>query len=196
MEVEIYRHKRRKSFIPDKNSFTRDGYQIIGWNEYDHKDNLIPDYPINIPTSKGFLKDIDLYSCWGKIEYFIYYFDKNPNLIRTEFINDDFFIIGTDNKDFIGYDKQDGIQMKIVNQTPNSTILPSPEQIGMEIPSGYTLDKWVDQKGNEYNIGDSIQNTGYDKILYAKWKEYDNLIDNDQNDIIDKDGFDIEISKN
>ena len=80
-------------------------------------------------------------------------------------------------------------------QQPEYTVLPSPETIGLEIPSGYVFDKWIDNKGNEYNIGDRIENSGYDKVLYAKWKEYDNLIDDQYNDIIDEEGFDIQISK-
>ena len=200
MAIEIYRHKRRKPFIPDKTNFTRKDYQIIGWNIYDHKLNTTPDYRVNEMTPTGFSKNIDLYACWGKVSYYIYFFNYNPNLIRTNYIpigsSNDFFAIGTSDKDFLCYEKQIDIKYVAYPQYPEYTVLPSPETIGLEIPSGCVLDKWIDSKGNEYNIGDRIYNTGYDKILYAKWKEYDNLMDDQQNDIIDEEGSDIEISKN
>lgn len=66
MAIEIYRHKRRKPFIPDKTSFTRKEYQIIGWNEYDHRFNTTPDYLVDELTPKGFPENIDLYACWSK----------------------------------------------------------------------------------------------------------------------------------
>ena len=198
MAIEIYRHKRRKPFIPDKTNFTRKNYQIIGWNEYDHRFNTTPDYRVNEMTSKGFPKNIDLYACWKTVN-FIYFFNINPNLIRTNYLPDDssndFFAIGTSDQDFLCHEKQTDISYVTYPQYPAYTVLPSPETIGLEIPSGHVLDKWIDNKGNEYNIGDRIENTGYDKVLYAKWKEYDNLMDDQQNDIIDEEGFDIEISK-
>lgn len=200
MAIEIYRHKRRKPFIPDKTNFTRRNYQIIGWNEYEHRFNANPDYRVNEMTSKGFPKNIDLYACWDRVIYQIYFFNDNPNLIRTNYIptdsDNDFFAIGTSDKDFLCHEKQTDISYVTYPQYPDYTVLPSPETIGLEIPSGHVLDKWIDNKGNEYSIGDRIENTGYDKILYAKWKEYDNLMDDQQNDIIDEEGSDIEISKN
>lgn len=199
MAIEIYRHKRRKPFIPDKTNFTRRYYQIIGWNEYEHRFNTTPDYRVNEMTSKSFLKNIDLYACWEVI-YQIYFFNDNPNLIRTNYIptdsDNDFFAIGTSDKDFLCHEKQTDISYVTYPQYTDYTVLPSPETIGLEIPSGHVLDKWIDNKGNEYSIGDRIDNIGYDKILYAKWKEYDNLMDDQQNDIIDEEGSDIEISKN
>ena len=200
MAIEIYRHKRRKPFIPDKTNFTRRNYQIIGWNDDDHKFDTTPQYRVGIEITNGFSKNIDLYACWGKVSYYIYFFNDNPNLIRTNYIptdsDNDFFAIGTSDKDFLCHEKQSDINYIEYPQTTDYTVLPSPETIGLEIPSGYAFDKWIDNKGNEYSIGDRIENSGYDKVLYAKWKEYDNLIDDQYNDIIDEEGFDIEISKN
>ena len=199
MKVEVYKHRRNRPFIPDNTSFKREGYQIIGWNEYDHRYNTTPDYRVNELTPKGFLKNIDLYACWGKVSYHIYFFNDNPNLIRTNYIptdsDNDFFVIGTSDDDFICHEKQTDISYVMYPQQLEYTVLSSPETIGLGIPSGYVFDKWIDNKGNEYNIGDRIHNTGYDKILYAKWEEYDSLIDDSQNDIIDEEGFDIQISK-
>lgn len=199
MAIEIYRHKRRKPFIPDTTSFKKDGYQIIGWNDYDHRYNTTPQYKVGILTPTGFSKNTDLYACWDKIINYIYFFNIDPNLIRTNYLpketDSDFFVIGTSDNDFICYEKQSDISYVTYPQYPDYTVLPSPETIGLEIPSGHVLDKWIDNEGNEYSIGDRIENTGYDKILYAKWKEYDSLIDDQQNDIIDEEGFDIEISK-
>lgn len=199
MAIEIYRHKRRKPFIPDKTSFTRRNYQIIGWNDYNHRFDETPQYRVGIETTTGFSKNTDLYACWDKVIYQIYFFNDNPNLIRTNYIptdsDNDFFAIGTSDKDFLCYEKQTDINYIAYPQYPDYTILPSPETIGFEIPTDYVFDRWIDNKGNEYNIGDRIENTGYDKVLYAKWEEYDNLMDDQQNDIIDEEGFDIEISK-
>ena len=199
MAIEIYRHKRRKPFIPDETSFTRKNYQIIGWNDDDHKFDTTPQYRVGIEITNGFSKNIDLYACWGKVSYYIYFFNDNPNLIRTNYIptdsDNDFFVIGTSDDDFICHEKQTDISYVMYPQQLEYTVLPSPETIGLGIPSGYVFDKWIDNKGNEYNIGDRIHNTGYDKILYAKWEEYDSLIDDSQNDIIDEEGFDIQISK-
>ena len=68
-------------------------------------------------------------------------------------------------------------------QTTEFTILPSNAQIGIESPTGYILDKWVDQKGNEYDIDYQLPNTGYDTFLYPKWIETFNvtLFSNDEN---------------
>ena len=199
MAIEIYRHQRRKPFIPDETGFTRKNYQIIGWNDDGHKFDTTPQYRVGIEIPNGFSKNIDLYACWGKVSYYIYFFNDNPNLIRTNYIptdsDNDFFAIGTSDHDFICYEKQTDINYVMYPQQPEYTVLPSPETIGLEIPSGYAFDKWIDNKGNKYNIGDRIENSGYDKVLYAKWKEYDNLIDDQYNDIIDEEGFDIQISK-
>ena len=201
MAIEIYRHKRRKPFIPDKTNFTRENYQIIGWNEYEHRFNTTPDYRVNELTPKGFSKNIDLYACWKEISYYnIYFFNDNPNLIRTDYISSDssnnFFVIGTSEQDLLSHEEQTDINYVVYPQKPNYTILPSPETIGLEIPEGCQFDKWIDANDSkEYNIGDRIQNNGYDKILYMKFEEYDNLIDDQQNDIVDNNYLDIEISK-
>ena len=174
MAIEIYRHKRRKPFIPDETSFTRENYQIIGWNDDSHKFDTTPQYSVGTEITNGFSKNIDLYACWGKVSYYIYFFNDNPNLIRTNYIptdsDNDFFAIGTSDRDFLCHEKQSDINYIEYPQTTDYTVLPSPETIGLEIPSGHVLDKWIDNKGNEYNIGDRIYNNNFDKILYAKLK--------------------------
>ena len=201
MAIEIYRHKRRKTFIPDKTSFTRENYQIIGWNEYEHRFNTTPDYRVNELTPKGFSKNIDLYACWKEISYYnIYFFNDNPNLIRTDYISSDssvhFSVLRTSNNDFLCHEKQDHLSYVEYPQNQDYTVLSSPEQINLPIPEGCQFVKWIDINDlKEYNIGDRIQNNGYDKILYMKFEEYDNLIDDQKNDIVDNNYLDIEISK-
>lgn len=68
MATETYRHRRNRPFDPDGTSFVRTGFEIIGWNGYDHRHNETPDYPLTqqIP---GFARDTDLYACWQKQTY-------------------------------------------------------------------------------------------------------------------------------
>ena len=52
MAIEIYKHKRNKPFIPDKTSFTRKNYQIIGWNDDEHKFDTTPQYRVGIEITR------------------------------------------------------------------------------------------------------------------------------------------------
>lgn len=179
MAIEIYKHKRRKPFIPDKTSFTRKDYQIIGWNEYDHRFNTTPDYRVDEMTPTGFSKDIDLYACWKEITNYIYFFNDNPNLTQTNYdptdSSNDFFVIGTSDQDLVVYEKPTDISYIEYPQHPDYTVLPSPEQINLPIPEGCYFDKWIDlNDSKEYNIGDKFYNNNFDRILYVKIKNLNN----------------------
>ena len=130
----------------------------------------------------------------------IYFFNDNPNLIRTDYIPSDssvhFSVLRTSNNDFLCHEKQDHLRYVEYPQNQDYTVLSSPEQINLPIPEGCQFVKWIDANDSkEYNIGDRIQNNGYDRILYMKFEEYDNLIDDQKNDIVDNNYLDIEISK-
>ena len=70
----------------------------------------------------------------------IYFFNDNPNLIRTDYIStessNNFFVIGTSEQDLLTHEEQTDINYVVYPQKPNYTILPSPETIGLEIPEG------------------------------------------------------------
>lgn len=68
MATETYRHRRNMPFDPDDTSFEKTGFEIIGWNGYEHRRSETPDYPLTqqIP---GFARDTDLYACWRKLRF-------------------------------------------------------------------------------------------------------------------------------
>lgn len=144
------------SFTPSKNSFTKRGYQFIGWNEKANGSGV----SWNPSSSKQYTytNNITLYAQWAPIEYTIKYDLKDgatdkPTTITVKYDEANVSIIKS--KD-VHKDKYD---FKGWTTNPNGT------------PDGYTWSQWGGDSGatwcfinGEYGIVNNTLN------LYAIWE--------------------------
>lgn len=74
MRHETHNTRKNIAFIPHQTSFSREGCELIGWSDKNHRTDKVPQYPIGKLIEDGFPSDVDLYAIWGN------------NLVTVKFI--------------------------------------------------------------------------------------------------------------